>query len=407
MPQSLSNFSEAMKETYEPGLRNAINNSNVVWAESLRNEEDLQGNEAVWSIHTGRSAASGMRAELGTLPTPDRQRFNKARKSLAYAYHTIKVSGQAKHLTKNDSAAFAKALETEVKGAEVDLKHSFSRQAFGQAVTVNGALATGVIATLSADPGTGTTLTVANEDASVMRHFFRNMKLDVVNPSDGTIRAGSPVTVASVNKSARTITVTAALNAAIASGDFLVVTGNLDEEIDGLRALIKTSGTYAGIDPASVPEWASLSVGSTTTTVSENIFDEAVEVVETDGDGNSPELIVTEHIQRRKLAATLQAQKRYDGREVELKSGFKGLSLARGTLVVDRMCPTTYGFALHTPELSKFIGLDFQWDDDDGDVFFKALDGSDAVEARLKGYVQLAATNRNSHSLIRLAEPTI
>lgn len=412
MPQSLTNFDNALKENYAPGLKNAVNNSNVVWAEAVKNTEDIVGDEAVWSIHSGRSNSTGARGELAALPTADRQRHIKARRGLTFQYHTIKVSGPAKHLTRGDEGAFARALETEIKGAEKDMKNSMSRQVFGQAVTVNSSLQTGVIATLSADPGTGTTLTFANEDESVMRHFYVGMLLAVINPADGTVRTGSgAIEVAAINKSAKTITTAAAVDAAIASGDFVVQSSSdggkgLNQEIDGLRYLINDSGTYAGIDPSTNPVWKSVSVGSTTTGVSEVIFDEAIETVETDGDGSTPELVVVEHVQRRKLASLLQAQKRYDGRDMTLTSGWKGLSLARGTLVADRYCPTSYGFAIHQPELQKFVGLDFQWDEDDGKVLYKALDGSDAVEARFKGYVQLAVTTRNSHAKIRLSNPS-
>lgn len=409
MPQSLSNFNEALKEVYEPGLRNAINNSNVVWSEAIKNTEDLVGEEAVWSVHTGRSNATGARAELATLPTADRQRHKKARTGLTFQYHTIKVSGPAKHLTRNDSGAFARALETEIKGAEKDMKNSMSRQVFGKKVSIGGTLYSGVVATLTADPATGTTLTVANEDSSVIRHFFSGMAIRLVNATTGALRTGT-YEVVSVDKANKTIEIDQAADAGIASGDHIVVASSdggtsLGEEIDGLRHLI-SDDVYAGIDPSSVPEWAALEVGSSSTGISEVLLDEAAEIVETDGDGSVPSLYVAEHVQRRKLASQLQAQKRYDGRDTELKSGWKGLQIARGTLVVDRYCPTTKVFGLHTPELQKFIGLDFQWDDDDGDVLYKAQDGSDAVEARFKGYVNLAATLRNCHVVATVSEPS-
>lgn len=406
MPQSLTNFTNAMKEVYEPGLRNAVNNSNVIWAEALKNTEDLIGEEAVWSIHSGRSSSTGARAELAALPTPDRQRHIKARKGLTSQYHTIKVSGQAKHLTRNDEGAFGRALEIEVKGAEKDLKNDLARQTFGQAVTVNGSAQTGVIGTLSADPATGTTLTFANEDESVIRHFHKGMLIQAHNPADGVARAGGPYEVSTINKAARTVTITAAANAAIESGDVVVRFGNLNAEIDGLRTIIADSGTYAGIDSSTEDVWKSMAVGSTSTGISEALLDEASEVVETDGDGSTPELFVCEQVQRRKLASILQAQKRYEGKDTTLTSGWKGLQLAKGTLVADRYCPTTDIFGIHQPDLQKFVGLDFQWDDDDGEVFFKAHDGSDAVEARFKGYIQLAGTNRNSHVRVKVSAPS-
>lgn len=420
MPQSLTNITNALKDDYSPGLRNAINNSNVIWAEVSRNDTDIVGEQAVWSVKSGRSNSTGSRAELGSLPTADRQRYLKAQDDLSYLYHTIKVSGPAKHLTRNNTGSFVRAVESEVKGAESDMKREAARQSFGQKATVNSALVSGVIATLSADPGTNGNSTgwaFANEPTSVMRHFFVGMQFGVVDPSTGSFRTGI-YEVASINVSAKTIVTTQADAAGVASGDMIVrVSGttnnagtvsqsSLDAEMNGLRFLIGT-GNYAGITAASNPVWNSITLGSSSTPISEAILDEAVEKVETDGNGSSPSLYITEHAQRRKMASLLQAQKRYEGRELTLTSGWKGLDVARGALVVDRFCPSNKVFCLTMSDLELFVGLDFQWDEDDeGGVFYKALDGSDAIEARYKWYGNLEAPVRNSHSVITLAEPT-
>jgi hypothetical protein len=104
MPQSLTNFDAALKDDYGPGLRNAINNSNPVLTEATRNDEDIVGRRAVWSVHTARSTSTSARGELGSLHSADRQRFAQMSDALKFLYHTIKVSGQAKHLTQTTPA---------------------------------------------------------------------------------------------------------------------------------------------------------------------------------------------------------------------------------------------------------------------------------------------------------------
>ena len=412
---NMTTYDAALKDNYGPGLRNALNNSNAVMALSERNDRDLLGRRDVWVVHTGRSNASGARAESGTLPTADRQRFTQVIDDLVFNYHTIKVTGPAKHLTRGDEGAFVRALESELDGAERDLKNDRARQVFGQKLTDGSALQTGVIGTLSADPGTGTTLTLANEPESVMRHFQVGMYVQAVNPSSGAARSGGPYEITAISASARTLTIGSAADAAIGSTDYLVrsdsasgTIGNtgFGNEINGLRHLVSSSDTYAGIAPASVPSWAAVAVGSSTTPISEVVLDQASEGVQVDGNGDTPDLFITEFAQRRKLASILQAQKRYDGREVTLKAGWKGLEIAQGTLVADRYCPTTTAFALTTRELVRFVGLDWTWDEDDGKVLFKALDGSDAVQARYKVYDNLEVTTRNCHAVITLAAPT-
>lgn len=414
MAQSLATFDAALKDDYGPGLQEAVNYSTVVLTEATKNDEDIVGRRAVWSVHTGRSSSTSARAEGGTLASADRQRFSQVSDELKWLYHTVKVSGQAKALTKNDTGSFARALETELDGAEKELKLDVNRQVFGQKLTVNGVLQSGVIATLSTDPGTGTTLTFANEPSSVMRHFFADEIIQAINPSDGTVRSGGPYTVVSVSKANRTVTVSAAVDTSIASGDFIVRSGtegtpaaktNLDAEINGLRYLLG-SGVYAGIDPAAVPAWQALPVGSSTQLISEVVLDESVEDVETDGDGSTPTLTILEHTQRRKLASQLQAQKRYDGAVLTLTAGWQGLKLARTTVVADRFCPSTQAYVLSPKYLTRFVGMDWSWDDDDGKILYKALDDSDAIQARFKAYFNLEVTNRNSHALLTLAEPT-
>jgi hypothetical protein len=413
MPQSLANFDAALKDDYGPGLKNAINNSNPVLTEATKNDEDIVGRRAVWSVHTGRSASTSARAELGSLHTADRQRFSQVTDELAYLYHTVKVSGQAKHLTSNDRGAFTRALESELDGAEKDLKNDVSRQVFGQKLTDGTSLQSGVIATLSADPGTGTTFTFGAEATSIARHFFAGEIIQAIDPATGAVRSGGPYTVVSVSKANKTVTTSAAIDASVASGDYLVRAGavatsaaltNFGNEINGLRFLLGT-GVYAGIDPATVPAWQALQVGSSTAPISEVLLDETVEAVETDGSGDTPTLTIYEHTQQRKLASQLQTQKRYDGATTTLTAGWQGLKLARTTAVADRYAPSTRAFVLTPKYLVRFVGLDWTWDDDDGKVLYKALDDSDAVQARFKTYMNLEVTLRNAHSLLTLAEP--
>lgn len=400
MPQSLATFAEALKDDYGPGLRESVNNSNPVFTETGTNTEDIVGEQAVWSVHIGRSSSTGARADGSPLPSADRQRHVKARDNLAYVYHTIKVSGPAKHLSQNDRGSFARALETEIKGAEKDLKNDMAREVFGQNVTIGSTSYNGTMGKITV---VSTNTVTLNVSASEMRYFWVNQDIEVIDGTTAASRGHSTVTAKSVAN--KTITLTAA-PAGTAVNDYVCRYGNLGNEINGLRFLIATSGSYAGIDPATYPDWAAQGVGSTTTGVSEVFFDQLAESVETDGDGSTPGLFLAEQSQRRKLASQMQAQKRYDGKSSTLKAGWKGLDLDYGTLVADRYCPVPDVFAITKDELVRFIGLDFTWDDDSGSVLYKALDNSDAVEARFKAYINMEATTRNAHGRGTLSTPT-
>lgn len=401
MPQSLVNFDAALKDDYGPGLRNAINNSNPVFTEATRNEDDIVGRQAVWSLHSGRSTSTGSRGELAALPSADRQRFTQLREDLAFVYHTIKVSGQAKHLTQNDTGSFARALEKEIEGSERDLKNDQARGVHNDFTTIGATDYTGALGKVTAVAGA--VITLGGSSTPEMRYFFKDMEVDIINGTTAAVR-GSAV-VSSISKSAKTVTLDAA-PAGTAANDFVARKGSFGKEINGLRGLISATKKFANVDPATEPAWASISVGSSTTAISETVLDELAETVEMDGNGDMPNLYLSDHLQRRKLASMLTAQKRYEGKEVTLKAGWKGLQLAYGPLVVDRYHPTTRIEAITTKELVRFVGLDFTWDEDDGKVLYKALDDSDAVQARFKAYHNLAVTTRNAHGVLTLAEPT-
>lgn len=97
---------------------------------------------------------------------------------------------------------------------------------------------TGTIGLLAADPGTGTTFTVAENDAI---NFHPNMKVLFYADSSGvpgSVRAGSSRTVVSANLDTGVITVSAALDAALAAGDHVVREGNVNALIKGIPAWI-------------------------------------------------------------------------------------------------------------------------------------------------------------------------
>lgn len=415
MPQSLSNFDAALKDNYGPGLRNGINNSSAFLSEVQPDTRRLRGRQAVWDLKSGRSNSSGNVAELGSLPDADRQRHTQLTQSLVYHYHTVKVSGQALHLSRGDEAAFVSAMEDALEGAEKDIKNEYHRQGFGQALTDGTDLQTGVLGVqddgASGDPSGATTVTMVGNTESEMRHFFIGQKINFVNPSGGAQRAGGPYAITAISTSAKTLTVDSNINAAVADGDYVVMavtssTNAFGQEIAGLRHLISTQ-KYAGVDPSTVPAWGAVSVGSASTQISELLFVQADEKIVTDGNGEMEDrLFITAYSQRQKLASQLQAQKRYDGMVTKTKAGWAGLAVANGTLVADRYCPDDFGVALSMSEVVRFVGLDWTWDEDGEGRIFKALDGTDAVQARFKTYHNLAVLTRNAHCSMTMSVPS-
>lgn len=410
MAADLTTLNDILKEDYILGLRSAINNASPVITEIRRNEEDFVGREYVWPVHDSRNSGVGGRAENEAMPTAGNQGYDDARQRLKYLYATVKLSGPALHLTKNDRGAFIRGLDSEMRGVEKDLKNDVCRQVFGRDSNENDAtVRTGTLAVLQTDAGADN---VADLDtattAAEMRYFFIGMKVDIVSAAGVAVVTNRGITA--IDTAAKTVTLDGAAFTTTA-GDVIVRNGSFNDEILGLRVLINdatgdavsgTAKTIHNISSATVPLWASVKTGSSTTPISEDLIESTWDKVATDGDGGEPRLWVMAYEQRRALSNKLAALKRFDTNVFELKAGWRALQLSRGHAVVDRYCPDNDAWLIAQDELVWAVGLDFTFDEDDGQVLFKAFDDSDAVQARIKAYVQLVATNRNSHARVAL-----
>lgn len=426
MPQSVTNFDSALKELYEVGLRNAINETSFILQEVTRKADkvNFQGREAVWAVHVRRSNSTGARAELGTVPDPDRQGYQDVRERTKTIIHTIKLSREVIAQSRSSMGAFVNAMTAESRGAEIDLKNQVGRILYGQArqqANATTTLKTGVIANVQGAPA-GDVITLDNQREGVaesltdgeMRYFFVGMKVDAIDPADGSLEsAAGGMEITAIDFDARTITVDDATG--VADNDWICVHGNYNNEFPGLRVLINSAdgdqpdGTNTisvhGLSSATEPLWASKEVGDTSTPISEVLLDEAFDSVIYDGDGEGFSDVLGAVEQRRDLAQQMLSMRRFDGRMRTLKAGFDGLDLARGTFIAERFAPGRDMFGINWSQLLWFMLEDFQWDQEDGKVLFKTSNQL-AYEARYFGMHTLGVANRNSHVRIVLALPS-
>lgn len=415
MPQSRTNYENMLKDVYGKGLRNAINETSVILTEIQRRADkiDFEGLDAVWAVHTGRSNSTASIAELGTLPSADRQKYIRLRQRTKTIVHPIKLSREVIASTRSSTGAFARAMEQEMRGAEADLKNNVGRQIYGTGRVQDDSptvLRTGVIANVDGVVGSVITLVGYEEGAEIaftdgeMRYFFVGMKIDAIDPADGSLEsAAGGMEITAIDFAARTITVDDATG--VSADDWICVHKSYDNEFMGLRVLINdaagdqwdntNTALIHNASSATNPSWASPVVGSRTTPVDEMLFENAYNESFLNGVGKEPPWILGSVGQRSELASQLQAQKRYDGRQMTLTAGWKGLEIARGTYFADRYAPDDDMFLVDPKELIWFQLEPFQWDDEDGKVLFKT-DDQLAYEARFFGMQALGIGLRNS-----------
>jgi hypothetical protein len=399
MALTLQAADAVLKEDYQPALREQLNNTVFLLTQIEKNSDDIEGRRAVLSLHVGRNAGVGARAEGGTLPSAGNQTYAEERVPLRYNYARIQISGPAIRAMKSDRGSFVRAVDSETRGAVNDLRRDVNRQLFG---TSDGVIAACGTTTSS------TTVNLANTTTAVqMRQFEVGMVIDI-----GTV--ANPTSVAS----ARTITAVDPVNKTITISGTAVSTattdrvfrtgsggsGSAQKELTGLQTIVSDSGVLFNVDPSTTPVWkATVDHNSgTLRAFTETLAAKMLHSISING-GEDPNLIVTSDGVHRAFANQMLSVKRFVN-SVDLTGGYKGLEVAAGgnslALVWDRDCPANTAYFLNTQHLTQFQMSDWEWMQEDGAVLSR-VSGVDAYEAVLFKYHELATDKRNAHGVVK------
>ncbi len=383
-----------LKEDYQPLVRTQID-SRSEWLNQIeRNSDDVEGLEAVFSLHVGRNSGIGSRKELEILPDAGNQSYVKARVGLKYHYGRIQVSGPIMRAAKSDAGSFVRAVESESKGIVTDLRFDHERQLLG---TSDGVLAaTGVT--------TGSTNVVTTATTTQIRHIRPGMKVDIGTVANPTaVVAGSLVTA--VNSTTKVVTISSAVTTAATDRIFLKGNGGSganQREVTGLQTIINNTAPLFGVDPAVNPEWASYVRDAGGAALSDAIIGELIDEVGIVSPTGPSQLGLVDHRQARVYGASLTSLKQTVN-SLDLKGGFKALeaSTGSGTLALFplRDAPTQTLLAPSVDNIRIHQASDWEFMDEDGAVLNR-VPNVDGYEATLFRYDEQTTDVRRAHGRI-------
>lgn len=397
----------ALKEDYQPAIREQLNNSNMLLAQVDTKTKDVEGREAVLALHTGRNTGVGARAEMGTLPTAGNQSYTNVRVPVKFNYGRISVSGPIIEGMKSDRGSWTRAVDSESKGIVADLKRDVNRQLHTPS---NGVIGTVV----SVSTNTVTFATEAEVRRQEVGQSFDFYDGDFASDDTGEV-------VVSRDISAKTVTYTGL--SGVDAGDWVVRSGvtmggaavtskateDALQEIHGLEDIVtdgtSTAGTsdglahpwLHGVDGTATTVWQSYesAVGAAPT---DSVFETAMDEINL-ASGEDPDLIITSHKAVRAYAATLKSQKRFSN-TVELKGGFSTLTVQTGRgeipLWAERDTLDDVAFLVNTDCLAHWVMSDWSFMDRDGSVLSR-IGNTDAYEATLYKYHEFGTDARNRH----------
>lgn len=386
MAATMANVDAALKNDYQPAIREQLVNSWMLLSQIQSNSKDVEGRYAVLSLHVGRNSGVGARAAGGALPTAGSQTYAEQRVSITRNYARIAIHGDLIEASGSDKGSFARMLKAELDGALTDLKNDVSRQLYGDA---NKAIAQCGVTSASA------TVVLTSPTNIQMRQFHVGMKVDIGTTADyDVVVAGAEI----VSKTSSTITIDSSVTTT--ASHYITRAGSDGNELTGLREIVAASGTLFNVDPSVVPEWVS-TVDSTGGTPTENKFETLIEDINFVSDSD-PNLIITTRGVRRAFVATLQSQKRFTN-TVSIQGGFSAVTIAAGNvelpLVVDNDAPAETAFFLNTNHLKQHqMGNPWSFMDRDGSSLHY-VPGYDQYEAVIYNYHELTTDRRNAHGI--------
>lgn len=413
---TLTTFDDALKDLFLGPIRNGIRQGCVLlWGSEgnktqdgnvtgfkgiARSAEhiDSSGRAFYMSVKTTRNGSAGYRNEDNTLPSAQSGDYEQATEPLRYQYGRMRVTGPLLQASSTSEGAFAEAMKTEMEDLQIGLKTNTNRAAFGDGV--------GYLAAIRVD---GLLMdTVVAVDTTINFTFGDGVTIDFV-ATDGTVIVPAR-TITAIDRTNRTITVTPALDATVStarkivrsSSDSTVAVPNnsQNKEIEGLDALIGTATEHT-INPATSPVWQSYVHAYTSTNISDNVLQDAVDNVgfesgaSVDNGGDIDYAIITTRGLRRNYANTLTGQKRFND-TTKLEGGFDVLMFNGLPIFVDDYCPLGTVYGLSIKDLCWVQGEDWKWMDRDGAVLARETD-KDAYSAVLYAYHNLVVTRRNTH----------
>jgi len=410
--QTLTTFDEALKIDYLPVIREQLNNSTILLNKVQRNERDVSGKQWMLAVHYKRNAGVGARPDDGSLPTAGMQRYKNPYGKVAYNYGRISITGPTIAASRDDAGAFARAMETEIKGVTTDVKKDVNFQLFNDG--------TGKRALVNGDPGTSTTLTV---DSPGTQYFYDGMLITIQDPSSGVACTSSDGLTVSTVDSSTALTLSAAINADVADNDRVVAYGATDgagvEATDcydmmGLKGIVDDGTHLTTLHGLSRDdyEWWKCATHSTDDNSGTN-RDLTLDLMQAsmtaaEKNGANTDLILTTFELRDAYAALLVSDKRFTGADLmKLDGGWTALAYSGGKgaipIVADIDCPPNTMFFLDTSHLNLMQMSDWNWMDKDGAVLSRVSD-KDAYEAVLYWYADLATDKPRAFSFLRDVE---
>lgn len=383
---TLTTLDDILKVQYLGPIRDQLNNSSVLYSRLEKNSDSVVGKNFTIPLHYGRNEGVGARGEGTALPTAGNQAYKECIVPMRYQYGRIQITGPTIKASRSNEGAFVRAVDSEMRGLEKDMKASMNRQAFGDG--------TGLLATVAASGSSSSTVVV---DSTAKLRV--GMPIDIIVKTTGAATAGvAGTSVASITDTT-TFTIADTLAGSPATTYGVYIAGSRNNEMMGLSGIVSATATLQGLAVADYPWWKAkvLANSGTSRAISDTLLQTAIDTLEANSSGMCTAMYTSFGV-RRAYQALLTATKKLVNTQ-ELKGGYKAITYNDLPIIADKDAPANKIFVVDENELQVFRLGDFDWMSEDGAILSR-VSGYDAYEAVLYVYQELGTSMRNAHVLI-------
>ncbi|MBO5926527.1 MAG: phage major capsid protein, partial [Clostridia bacterium] len=221
-----------------------------------------------------------------------------------------------------------------------------------------------------------------------VKNLVEGMVVDF-RSDDGTVISGATQRrIVSIDRASKTVTVTGTTltSTLIPEGTIVTVQGSYNQEITGLGAIFKDSGSIYGLD-RSTHKWLIPYIKNNVGNISETAIQTAIDYLDENA-GSRVNFIICSSGVKRAFQNHLSTYKRNID-VLDLNGGYKALSYNGIPIVSDRFCPEGTMYLLNTDDFVLHQLCDWKWlEGEDGRVIKQVAD-KPVYKATLVKYADL------------------
>lgn len=367
--------------------------------ERITDQSNFDGRRIVMGAHTSRNQGYGFRGENVALPEAGASGIDNMYVEMAYIYGKIKMTGQMMQFSSTSRGAFVNGVDHQINDIKEGVKFDIARAvAFGDG--------SGALCQANGSGASSTSLTV---DGPGARHLYANMKIDIYTAKTGGTQEVNSVTVSSVNRSTNVVTLATA--STWTDNSYVFREDTRGTEMQGLPGLCDDGTLISTIQgkTRSTDTWTQANVldnSGTNRPMTLRLIDDGYYEATNNGSGGYPSGIYSNVKLAQTYADLCRTDRRYASGVEELDGGWRGIKHTgmdgSSTWLVDPMCRDNAIYFIPEKDLVYYVPVEFSWlgEEMGGQIWRPATDGTDAYEATLKSYQNLAAKKFQGMTLL-------